>query len=218
MLEHETNSEEWIEKLFEDRHGQNWGSAARGKDHFVAFLWITKNCSTFFRKVTNDVRVDCANFNNVVVILRDPLERYISGLIHYRAVADVSTQQWLEKAKLGVVHFDVHTVPQTAFLKYLPEEKRHYFLHSPTVTDDIKERFGCKWIKKMHNEKKEVHRKYEFEKELLLYFRNNEDYFNLVQKQLEPDYILMDRVLPQWRENAYDIWDDKNLKDWRKNE
>ena len=68
MLEHETNSDEWIEKLFEDRHGQNWGSAARGKDHFVAFLWITKNCSTFFRKVTNDVRVDCANFNNVVVV------------------------------------------------------------------------------------------------------------------------------------------------------
>lgn len=205
-----------IEKLFETRHGEYWGSAIRGREKFVSLLWITKNCSSFFRENTNDIRVSCDDYNTVVAVLRDPLDRYISGLIHYRAVNDISSKQWLDNVKKGIVYFDVHTIPQSRFVKNIPDHKLDYFLYNDSVLERIKKKYGIRWNHKIrHNAKQRVHRKYQFEKELILYLRENKDYFNLVQQRLESDYILMDQVLPHWRDNQFDIWDDKHLEDWR---
>jgi len=205
-----------IDQIFIDRHGECWGSHVVDKN--LGLLWITKNCSSFFRNVTGDNRVDCRSCDKTIVILRDPLERYISGLIHWRAISKprVDTKHWKRLAKQGYVYMDVHTIPQSRFLHSLDLSKAEYYLQSANALEKISKKYHLNWpVDFKKNKKENVKDKYIFERDLINYLRDNEDYFKLVLEHFEDDYKLLDKIFPKWRKSQYNIWDDKNLEDWR---
>ncbi len=205
-----------IDEIFEHRHGECWGSHV--VDQNLGLLWITKNCSSFFRNVTGDNRVDCSTCDTTVVILRDPLERYISGLIHWRTVSKprVSKSEWIKLCKEGYVYMDVHTIPQARFIKELDLSKTEFYLQSDNALQKISQKYNFDWpVDWEENKKENVKDKFIFERDLIRLLRNNKTYLNLVLEHLHEDYKLLDRFFPEWRKNQFDIWNDKHLEDWR---
>ena len=205
-----------VDEIFQHRHGECWGSHV--VDQNLGLLWITKNCSSFFRNVTGDNRVDCNTCDTTVVILRDPLERYISGLIHWRTVSKprVLKSEWMELCKEGYVHMDVHTIPQARFIKELDLSKAEFYLQSDNALKKISKKYNFRWpVDFKENKKENIKDKFIFEQDLIRLLRNNKTYLKLVLEHLHEDYILLDRFFPKWRKNQFDIWNDKHLEDWR---
>ena len=205
-----------VDEIFQHRHGENWGSHV--VDQNLGLLWITKNCSSFFRNVTGDNRVDCSTCDTTVVVLRDPLERYISGLIHWRTVSTprVLKSEWMKLCKEGYVHMDVHTIPQARFIKGLDLSKTEFYLQSDNALQKISKKYNFIWpVDFKENKKENIKDKFVYERDLIKLLRNNKTYLKLVREHLHEDYMLLDQFFPDWRKNEFDIWNDKHLEDWR---
>ena len=97
-------------------YGHPLGSCSRvGND---ALLWIPKNASCTLRTLFGEVRYSIFDFDveTYYVFLRDPIERWKSGLLEYIS-RHKDQKDWILD-NISKIQFDEHTVPQTTFLNF----------------------------------------------------------------------------------------------------
>lgn len=97
-------------------YGHPLGACSRvGND---ALIWIPKNASCTLRTLFGEVRYSILNFDveTYYVFLRDPIERWKSGLLEYIS-RHKHQKDWILD-NLDKIQFDEHTVPQTTFLNF----------------------------------------------------------------------------------------------------
>jgi len=128
------------------------------------YVDIPKNASSFTSELlwnsgwihTNEDAVNLINLdllNEVVVILRDPIDRWISGISQYamshllpKVEGYVPTEELfnnyynhlVEKLLFNTVMFDDHTTPQYYFIQDIyPEIPRKYYLFSESLSPSL---------------------------------------------------------------------------------
>jgi hypothetical protein len=108
------------------------------------YLSIPKNASTFLSSVLHDNEwkfwnVNRGNFDKAIIVLRDPVERWISGfatyVAHYLLFDDYRSQSFIrdyntlvERIVFDNLIFDDHTMPQSFFVNQLPDSIEKYFV------------------------------------------------------------------------------------------
>jgi hypothetical protein len=132
-----------LERLI--KRGHLPGGGMRSPDRKYFYLNIPKNASTYTTNVLKDNNWQFANasdgrFEELIIIVRDPIERWISGistyccsyLLEYGYGSDrfVDDYNILVERLLfdNVSTFDDHTAPQTDFINMIPPslKPRHY--------------------------------------------------------------------------------------------
>ena len=121
--------------------GFNW--ITRGRTHSV--VTIPKNCSTTLKDIAPELNwskhydAANANANEYIVILRDPVKRWVSGAAEYlirlllrdrprqTEIGDIFKQPLFRKMLSDNAQFDMHTTPQAVFLQGLPLERTKFF-------------------------------------------------------------------------------------------
>ena len=119
----------------------------------VFYLNIPKNASTYLTNILynngwNYHSADCSQFNQCIVVLRDPIDRWVSGFATYAS-------SWLLSAGYGSDHFvedytplverlifdnlvfDDHTTPQAEFVSQLPAIDITYFKLNKNIIQQI---------------------------------------------------------------------------------
>ena len=84
-----------------------------------ALVWIPKNASSTLRFLFTDKKHNFLNFDveTYWVFLRDPIERWKSGVIEY-IYRNPEKHEWVLD-NIDKIVFDEHTTPQTSFLKFI---------------------------------------------------------------------------------------------------
>ena len=119
--------------------GYTIGGGLISPDNELFFLPIPKNASTFISSVLYQNNWRYANLSEftgdqVFCILRDPLDRWISGIATYFALYIINDEydikmflkeynQLTEKLIFDNIIFDDHTTPQIDFLNIVPKNK-----------------------------------------------------------------------------------------------
>lgn len=119
----------------------------------VFYLNIPKNASTYLTNILynngwNYHSADCSQVNQCIVVLRDPIDRWVSGFATYAS-------SWLLSAGYGSDHFvedytplverlifdnlvfDDHTTPQAEFVSQLPAIDVTYFKLNKNIIQQI---------------------------------------------------------------------------------
>jgi hypothetical protein len=129
------------------------GMLSPDKEYF--YLNIPKNASTFTTNLLKDNgwthwNLTNGTYKNVIIVLRDPVERWVSGISTYLCsyvlgenygsdhfVADYN--EAVERLLFDTIVFDDHTAPQTVFINEIPNiVKRLYItLDHKTLVDSI---------------------------------------------------------------------------------
>lgn len=140
--------------------GHNVGGGLISPDGNYFFLSIPKNASVFISSVLrqNDWRysdVSVYNGPNVICIIRDPIERWISGMATYVAAnilgenygSDMFVEDYnelVERLIFDNIIFDDHTTPQIEFINFVPANKHiEYFLaNKKTLVDNLSKYIG----------------------------------------------------------------------------
>lgn len=121
-------------------HYVGGGMISENKEYF--YLSIPKNGSSFTNKVLGDNKwlpwnINRGEYNTAIIILRDPLERWVTGFATYVAswvlqedyhmskfVAEYN--DILERFIFDNLVFDDHTAPQSLFINNLPDVNKVY--------------------------------------------------------------------------------------------
>ena len=129
------------------------------KEYF--YLSIPKNASTFLTNVFKDQNwthwnLTNGTYKNVIIVLRDPVERWISGIATYLCsyvlgenygsdhfVADYN--EAVERLLFDNIIFDDHTAPQSIFVNEIPNISNRIFirLNHKTLITEIANATGC---------------------------------------------------------------------------
>lgn len=124
------------------------GMISPNKDFF--WLSIPKNASTFMTNVLqqNQWEFDSISFyknKDVICILRDPVERWISGFTTYCCLNLLSEHygsarfltdynELFERLVFDNIVFDDHTTPQVDFVNLIPKTKNIIYLYANSDT------------------------------------------------------------------------------------
>jgi hypothetical protein len=125
--------------------GHTIGGGLVSPDGNFFFLSIPKNASVFISSVlrqNNWQYSDLSKYNgsNVICVIRDPVERWISGMATYVAAhilgPDYGSDMFVNDFNQSVqrlifdnIIFDDHTTPQIEFVKFIPNDKNiKYFI------------------------------------------------------------------------------------------
>ena len=117
----------------------------------ICYIPIPKNSSSYVGKlmlanhwgVNNYLTTDLSN-KKVIVLLRDPVERWISGMAQYLCStgypADLTIEKWNSLTTTLVFDrliFDDHTEKQVYFINIVPEENCVYFNGTHGVAEKL---------------------------------------------------------------------------------
>ena len=117
----------------------------------ICYIPIPKNSSSYVGKlmlanhwgVNNFLTTDLSN-KKIIVLLRDPIERWISGMAQYLCStgypADDILNEWNSLTTVLVFDrliFDDHTEKQVYFINSVPEELRVYFNGTHGVAEKL---------------------------------------------------------------------------------
>ena len=130
--------------------GHSIGGGVVSPDHQWFVLNIPKNASTYITNVLLANRwqhwnLSLGQFHSVIVPLRDPLERWISGTATYCCSHILSPgygsdhfcrdyNDLVQRLILDNIFFDDHTVPQSTYVDFIPDNYVKKFL---MVSTDI---------------------------------------------------------------------------------
>ena len=137
------------------KRGHTLGGGMIAPDRKYFYLKIPKNASTFTNNVLADNQWEFWNiedgmFTEAILILRDPVERWISGITTYINLwilyNDYNSDQFIndynklvERFIFDTVIFDDHTMTQTFFINNIPENiiKHYVWANRNTLVDSI---------------------------------------------------------------------------------
>jgi hypothetical protein len=174
------------------------------------FLLVSKNASTTVRTILteknwsyhNNIRgLDIEKF---YVILRDPLERWYSGVIEFlvngvsnnknNSLFDLFKDEYFIKMLVEVGIFDGHTVPQSWYISNLIYSKILFYKFDNAVVDRILTHLDEECIYKNHKKSIELPLQGELI-EILKQAIKKLDLENRIKKHyIENDYILINSV------------------------
>jgi hypothetical protein len=132
------------------KRGHTLGGGMITPDKKYFYLNIPKNASTFTNNVLTDNHwllwnIAEGEFNNAIFVLRDPVERWISGFTTYVSLwilaAGYGSEQFIadynrltEKFIFDTIVFDDHTMPQTFFINNIPSSVRKHYVWADANT------------------------------------------------------------------------------------
>jgi hypothetical protein len=137
------------------KRGHTLGGGMITPDKKYFYLNIPKNASTFTNNVLNDNGWEFWNisdgvFKEAILILRDPVERWISGITTYINLwilyNEYNSDQFItdynklvERFIFDTVVFDDHTMPQSFFINNIPAHitKHYVWANRSTLVDSI---------------------------------------------------------------------------------
>jgi hypothetical protein len=140
--------------------GHKIGGGLISPDGDFFFLSIPKNASVFISSVLRQNNwqysdLSVYNGSNVICIIRDPVERWISGMATYVAAnllgenygSDMFIDDYNELVERFIfdnIIFDDHTTPQIEFVNFVPANKHiEYFLANKiTLLDNLSKYIG----------------------------------------------------------------------------
>jgi len=111
----------------------------------LKFLLIPKNASSYTKKLLVNYPVKSTNSNgNFVVILRDPLERWLSGTVQFLISNHARHRsQHFSFAKVCDIFFndgdflDAHTQPQSYFIEPIADQKIMYVFMNQNLKETL---------------------------------------------------------------------------------
>ena len=122
-----------------DKTQYSFGTCYVANEQSWMYIPIEKNVSKIVRSMCQTQGFGEHNFHQLnlynvpsLVILRDPLERWVSGLVEYLLLVDINVRQPLnnlERLKISPeivreqIVFDAHTFPQSWFLQGLASRR-----------------------------------------------------------------------------------------------
>ncbi len=139
--------------------GLTYGGGRINPEHELFYLNIPKNASGFLDRLFSDSGWTVANLNTMdtnkiscVIVLRDPVDRWISGVTQYlvtvmgHSVGQRFVDEYnhvVEQLLFDQVIFDDHTMPQYYFFDQVQYKfSNQYFLFDSTVTQRLRARFA----------------------------------------------------------------------------
>jgi len=206
--------------------GYGSGFLSPGNNHF--YLRIPKNASSFMNTwlynsdwtsaTVGRNNVDWSSVNNVIIILRDPIERWVSGISQYLkgciidtriSPKSVSVSDFLKKYNNVVEKllfdqpnmFDDHVWPQYCFFENIfPELNRTYFYVNENLESNLRTKLNLKNVdssgldyhKSLDDEELKILTEFFSEK---VYLPNGDsDLYQKLKDCYKKDYDLLDSV------------------------
>jgi hypothetical protein len=138
------------------------------QEHFsVMYVPIEKNVTKVIRSMLATKEFKEYNFYELekftvpsVIILRDPIERWVTGLVEFLLIKSKSNLKHLEQRKITSltifkkIVFDVHTFPQTWFFRGLGPQCEFIWFdenHKPEFIETVSKKFNQHGIENTWN-------------------------------------------------------------------
>lgn len=195
------------------------GFYVRYKSVMCDFIPIPKNSSTYVESFF-DIALGEKSYENfkfqtpitpkkTIVVLRDPIDRWISGIVHYFYLTNQVGYEVIPKTIWDFVTnqivFDEHTELQSRFLPNLDTDDIFFFKQDQTLQANIEEFIKVQfnipetaWIKKknkiQYNKSLNFFYKNKLKKYVLGLSFNNKVLLNRLKKVYEPDFELFNSV------------------------
>jgi len=177
-------------------HGHWLGNRPRPKSKGrIAILLIPKNASqTISRNCSDAWRREFTRHNhdshiiNYVVLLRDPLRRWVSGVVEYC----VRNNKDIRTLDLDKMIFDEHTVPQFEHCYFINPDKCDFYVLEDNGIQEIYENYNIKSGNiENANEAKEIKAKHAPTKWLKNYVSKNPAFRQKIKKFYARDYSII---------------------------
>jgi len=185
--------------------GHTFGQGHISPDNKVFAVGIPKNASSSGNKFYSYNNFLKSNFNTFtpdeyIVIIRDPVERWISGVIEYlmgnygklkfKNICDYLDNKLVKEILFDQVIFDVHTLPQIVYINGLDISKIKFYYQDTDVYDKIAYHQNLDRLPNNFANDKTNLDEYNYIKQLLLGYNK----INEIQKMYYCDYQLIDDV------------------------
>jgi hypothetical protein len=144
--------------------GYQIGGGLVSPDHNIFFLNIPKNASTFLSSVLQQNNWYYSSLNNfqgskVICVLRDPIDRWISGMATYSALyllgknygSDMFVKDYnilTERLIFDNIVFDDHTASQVEFVNCIPNDKEivYFLIDNESILKKMSDYLGYKLL------------------------------------------------------------------------
>ncbi len=155
---------------------------------------ISRNTDRNWRREYNrqkesnlDARVD-----NYIIVLRDPMKRWISGTVEYCVKNDID----IKKIDLTKIVFDEHTVPQINHLYGITPSKCDFYILEDNGLKNIYKKYNIKTegITKNHNETIQDKKKHEPTNFLINTLKNDLNLSKTIEKFYASDLFLLEKI------------------------
>lgn len=178
-----------------------------GDTEGLTYVHIPKNASSFTRDKVTNAGFELGNYHNerkyrnpVIAILRDPVDRWISGALEYlvKQFPDPAVTLNNEKFVFTKFEYDEHTARQTKFLHGLDTDNITFFRCDVNYKNNLFEFFknshsivlDSKYSWRNATHESPVKR----ELKPLLIEKINQGYRDSLNEYLQPDYKLIESV------------------------
>lgn len=166
------------------------------KHNDSGFVYIPKNASSFIKKLLPDWEQTNYFVSPAVkyfVILRDPIERWISATTewYFRLDTNIAVDQIINIASNNIF-LDEHTIPQICFIKHLSLDSINFYNLSTHALDKIALDLNVQNpnLTKTYSSNTDIE-KNNFKKTLVSYMKQNSMIYDLLYKSYEADYQLL---------------------------
>ena len=187
--------------------GHRYGECMSHQDSKYMYVYIPKNASSWTKPNLKDFEWEFYNYHtdkldkHALVVLRDPVERWVSGIAEYFTLYHPDFSTWTTDVfdlVFDRICFDDHTQQQVKFLHGLDTDKCTFFNFT-----NYRENFGC-WIAEHFGKNK--YDRYEYQhvselspdrkkiKEIFNQQLQNSKYLEQVKNYYTNDYELINQV------------------------
>lgn len=194
------------------RPSHEFGQCISSKASKLLYINIPKNASTWAKdyfvfgynwdNFSNFAKYNLLKNFHKIVILRDPYERWLSGISTYimRDVHYLQMTKEVMKLITTKIEFDEHTKPQTNFLNGIDTSDCTFFRVDHSLDKDIQNFMDYKkqvksdrfhMVKSLNrNELEHIN----FRTALINYTKDNKEFMDRLEEYYKDDYNLMNRV------------------------
>jgi len=138
----------------------NTNGAYISPDNKIIYAGIPKNASSYVGSllfanawkiflnnentfITTSSKYNTINVQNLLVILRDPFERWVSGISQYLTSINISDINSVYNMIFDIVGFDDHTLPQYHFFNDIHSSlPRTYFMVNDKLSNTLKQHYS----------------------------------------------------------------------------
>lgn len=183
------------------------------------YLSIPKNASTMIRnellalgwdhELLNEHQELINDARSIIVVLRDPVQRWVSGITEYITLYYPEFEKLSEdllRVLCTQVTFDDHTEQQIYFLSGMPKNKCVFFKFTPNLANDLAHFFETRKIKNNFSNNKIVYATDDnpthvnIRSQILAYLQRNPKYLQTIKQHFDEDYRFINRV-PYYGDN-----------------